>query len=160
MTQARLVVAVLCAAATAVPVVTLFEGYRERVYADPAPGAYPTVCYGQRVNDPLGKVYTRAQCEELLSIALATHGAQIARCLPEQLPDASRAAFTSFGYNVGAVKFCGSTLARKAMAGDLRGACAELSKWDYAGGVKLPGLTRRRVAERALCERGLLRGLG
>ena len=155
MSNPRLVVAVLCAAATAVPVVTLFEGYRERVYADPAPGAYPTVCYGERVNAPLGKLYTKAQCDEMLAIALVTHGAQIAKCLPPQLPDATRAAFTSFGYNVGSTKFCGSTLARKANAGDLKGACNELPKWIYAGGVKLPGLVRRRTAEKALCLQGL-----
>jgi hypothetical protein len=32
------------------------------------------------------------------------------------------------------------------------GACAELSRWTYAGGKQLPGLVRRRAAERQLCE--------
>lgn len=155
MSSTRLVAAVLAAAATAVPMVALYEGYRDRVYADPAPGAYPTVCYGERVNAPLGKQYTRAQCEELLAVALATHGAQIAKCLPPQLPDATRAAFTSFGYNVGSSRFCASTLAKKANAGDLAGACNELPKWVYAGKLKLPGLVKRRDAEKSLCLRGL-----
>ncbi|HHG5564729.1 TPA: glycoside hydrolase family protein [Pseudomonas aeruginosa] len=44
---------------------------------------------------------------------------------------------------------------RKLNAGDVRGACAELSRWVYAGGKKLGGLVRRRAAERELCEIGL-----
>jgi lysozyme len=160
MSSARLVAAVLAAAATAVPMIVLHEGYRDRVYADPAPGAYPTACFGQRVNEPLGKQYTRAQCEEFLAIALATHGAQIAKCLPAELPNATRAAFTSFGYNVGSARFCSSSLARKANAGDLRGACLELDRWTYAGTKQLPGLVKRRAAEKALCLQGLLRGPG
>ncbi|WP_405045477.1 glycoside hydrolase family protein [Pseudomonas aeruginosa] len=48
-----------------------------------------------------------------------------------------------------------STLLRKLNAGDVRGACAELSRWVYAGGKKLGGLVRRRAAERELCEIGL-----
>jgi GH24 family phage-related lysozyme (muramidase) len=45
--------------------------------------------------------------------------------------------------------------ARKANAGDMPGACAELSRWTRAGGNELPGLVKRRAAERELCERGL-----
>ena len=43
-------------------------------------------------------------------------------------------------------------LARKTNAGDLAGACAELSRWTYAGGRQLPGLIKRRAAEREMCE--------
>ena len=65
------------------------------------------------------------------------------------------AAFLSFAFNVGNGAFCGSTLTRKANAGDMPGACAELSRWTYAGGKQMPGLVIRRAAERQLCERGL-----
>lgn len=47
---------------------------------------------------------------------------------------------------------CASTLARKANAGDMPGACAELSKWVFANKAKLPGLVKRRAAEREVCE--------
>ena len=71
------------------------------------------------------------------------------------MTDGQKAAFLSFAFNVGAQKFCGSTLVKKANQGDMPGACAELSRWTYAGGRELPGLVKRRAAERALCERGL-----
>ena len=66
-----------------------------------------------------------------------------------------RAALVSFVYNVGGTKFGNSTLLKKLNAGDASGACAELSKWVYAGGVKLKGLVARRAEERQLCEVGL-----
>ncbi|MFC4158296.1 lysozyme [Chitinimonas lacunae] len=87
--------------------------------------------------------------------ALAT----VDRCTPG-LPEKARAAFTSFTFNVGGRAYCASTLARKANAGDLRGACAELSRWTYAGGRELPGLVRRRAAERKLCEESLTAAVG
>jgi lysozyme len=40
--------------------------------------------------------------------------------------------------------------ARRLNEGD-PGACDELSKWNKAGRIPLPGLTRRREEERALC---------
>jgi lysozyme len=153
--HARLIAAVLSAGALAVPMVALHEGYVPKVYADPAPGKFPTVCYGHRITAPIGKTFTAQQCMELLATDLAKHGSEIAGCLPPVLPDKTRAAFTSFAFNVGTGAFCKSTLARKAREGDLKGACAELSRWTYAGGKQLPGLVKRRADERAFCEAGL-----
>ena len=151
----KVVAAVLGAAALAVPITAKFEGYRNRVYADPAPGAFTTVCYGQRVSAAKGTVYTDQQCVEMLAQSLAQHGIEIAPCLPDDLPPKTRAAFIDFGYNVGVEKFCGSTLSIKALAGDLRGACNEFPRWTYAGKEQLPGLVKRRAAEQALCLEGL-----
>jgi lysozyme len=103
----------------------------------------------------IGKTYDDQKCAELLAQDAVKHGLDIAKCLPDELPTETRAAFISFGFNVGSAKFCASTLAAKARAGDLRGACAELSRWTTAGGKTLPGLVKRRATERALCERGL-----
>ena len=85
---------------------------------------------------------------------LAKH-ADALSCVRAPLTDGQRAAFLSFAFNVGDDAFCRSTLVRKANAGDFDGACAELSRWIYAGGKQLPGLVKRRAAERQLCERGL-----
>ena len=73
-------------------------------------------------------------------------------CITRPMTDGQKAAFLSFAFNVGNRAFCDSTLARKANAGDMAGACAELSRWTYAGGKQLPGLVRRRATERAVCE--------
>ena len=69
--------------------------------------------------------------------------------------DTRRAALGSFVYNVGEGQFSSSTLLRLLNAGDARGACAQLSRWVFAGGKQLAGLVNRRAAERELCEVGL-----
>jgi lysozyme len=157
MTPAQRVGAVLAAAAIAIPTIAAFEGYVPVGYPDPGPlgVTLPTACYGSTKGIVLGKRYTPDQCAGMLAEDAVKHGLEIAPCLPDELPIETRAAFQSFGFNVGSGAFCKSTLARKAMAGDLRGACAELSRWTKSAGREMAGLVRRRKAERELCERGL-----
>jgi lysozyme len=133
--------------ALAAPLVMRFEGLSTQPYLDPI--GIPTVCYGETHADM--RSYTPAECQAMLLASLESHGSGIAACLPADLPDHQKAAALSFGYNVGAEKLCSSTFARKLTARDPT-ACAELSKWVYAGGKPLPGLVRRRAAERTLCE--------
>lgn len=139
------------AAASAVSLVAYFEGYVPTVYRDPI--GRLAVCYGHDdQNLKPGTTYTRAQCETMLADDLAKH-AEALNCVKTPMTDGQKAAFVSFAYNVGVQGFCGSTLVRKANAGDMAGACAELSRWVMAGGKKLPGLVNRRAAERELCEK-------
>lgn len=129
-----------------------FEGRRLEVYPDPV--GIPTVCDG--VTGPgvqIGQApRTDAQCDQLLVDNLVRTDAGVQGCIHRPMVDGQRAAFDSFAYNVGVAKFCASTMARKFNAGDAAGACAELSRWVYAGPNVLPGLVKRRAAERALCE--------
>jgi len=62
------------------------------------------------------------------------------------------AAFTSLAFNVGVPTFCRSSVARKANAGDMAGACKAIGLYVYAGGKVVRGLQNRRKAEIALCE--------
>ena len=105
----------------------------------------------------MGDRATPAECKTMLASRLAEFETGMSRCLkyPDAVPDKAYAAFLSFTYNVGTGAFCGSTLARKVNAGDLRGGCLELLKWDKAAGIRLPGLTMRRQAESALCLEGI-----
>lgn len=138
------------AAALVTAFVAQHEGLRLWAYRDPV--GVLTACYGHTGKDVQpGQRYTRQQCRELLEADLARHAEALA-CIRRPLTDGQKAAFVSFAYNVGPQAFCDSTLARKANAGDMPGACAELSKWVYAKGQKLPGLVKRRAAERAMCE--------
>ncbi|MEQ6475071.1 lysozyme [Comamonas sp. wu1-DMT] len=141
------------AVALAVPLVQKYEGTVLRSYRDPV--NVLTSCTGHtgpELRD--GQTFTREQCEEMLYKDLAKH-ADALSCVRAPLTDGQRAAFLSFAFNVGDDAFCRSTLVRKANAGDIDGACAELSRWTFAGGKQLPGLVKRRAAERHLCERGL-----
>lgn len=150
---AKRVAAVLAAAAVASPLVVEFEGWVLRGYRDPV--GIVTACAGDTNNVTLGKAYTEDECQRRLALVLVDHGLDIAPCINAQLPVEIHAAALSFAYNVGASKACASTMFRKLNARDFRGACAEFSRWTYAGGRQLPGLVRRRAAERALCESGL-----
>lgn len=105
-----------------------------------------------------GKVYSLAECNQLLTDDMRTAIETVDRCVPG-LPENVLAAFGDAVYNLGPVIACDtdqSTAARLLEAGDISGACAQLPRWDKAkiAGVKvtLPGLTKRRAAERAVCE--------
>ena len=89
----------------------------------------------------------------MLIEALEVYHAGLARCVPAlpQQPEGVQVALTSWTYNVGISAACGSTLARLANAGDWRGACNQLPRWNKAGGKEVRGLTNRRAAEQQLC---------
>jgi lysozyme len=66
------------------------------------------------------------------------------------LNDNEFGALTSFTFNLGIGNLKSSTLLKKLNAGDRAGAADEFGKWVNAGGKPLPGLVKRRAAERAL----------
>ena len=144
-------------AAVVVPLVGGFEGLRTVAYKDPV--GIPTICYGEIEGVRLGDTATRAECDAMLGDRLAEFSAKIDRCLPANLPDEVHAAFLSAAYNIGARAFCNSSMKRRAWEGKVAEACDALLMWDKAtlAGMKitLPGLTRRRAEERALCLSGL-----
>jgi lysozyme len=147
------IAAVFAAAALATPLVIRNEGWVLTTAPDPI--GIPTACAGVTAGVQSGRTYSQQACEEKTAQALLQHGLEIRPCLPAELPTETRAAFTSFAYNIGAPKFCASTASKMALQGDLRGACAQMSKWIDAGGHPLPGLVVRRREERAMCEEGL-----
>ena len=145
-------------AGAAMALVAGFEGLRTVAYEDAGP-KLPTICYGETRGVKMGDTATMDECKAMLDRSLAGFSTAIDRCLPHDLPEATYVAFLSAAYNIGPVAFCGSSMARKAHAKDLRGACDALLAWNKTtiAGVKvpLPGLTRRRKEERALCLEGV-----
>ena len=133
--------------------VSWFEGRSLVAYLDPV--GIPTICEGVTLGVKLGDQATPAQCDQLLQRELRIALTAVDRQVRVPLPDTRRAALGSFVYNVGERQFSSSTLLRLLNGGDVRGACAQLSRWVYAGGKQLAGLINRRAAERELCEVGL-----
>ena len=133
----------------AAALVAYWEGYRPEPYRDIV--GVLTVCYGH-TGGIENRRYTKAECEAFLREDLAEANAHVRRCIGRPMPESVEAALTSATYNVGPRIVCGSRLQKKAQAGDWKGACAELSRWVYAGGQRVRGLVNRRAAERALCE--------
>lgn len=132
-----------------VALVKQFEGLRTCAYLDAA-GIW-TVGYGHTGTDVRSGVrIDAAQAEALLRDDLAASEDAIHALVTQPLAQASFDALVSFVFNVGAAAFAGSTLLRKLNAGDIEGAAAEFERWRYAGGRVLPGLLRRRIAERTL----------
>jgi lysozyme len=126
-----------------------WEGYEPQPYRD-AVGVL-TVCYGH-TGGVQAKAYTPAECDALLKSDMGAAWSAVERCIHVPMRDYQAAALVSATFNIGPSVVCGSTLQRKANAGDWQGACAQLDRWVYAKGKKLRGLVKRRAAERQLCE--------
>jgi len=155
-TQRRGLVALVGAvAATALLSFTpAWEGTKLSTYRDM--GGVLTYCTGATENAQWGKTYTPEQCRAQLDRDLERHAAGIARCVPlASMTDGQKVAFVDAAYNIGVGAFCGSSMARRANAGDMVGSCNALLMWNRVGGKEVRGLTRRRQAERELCLAGL-----
>ncbi|KIN13914.1 lysozyme [Halomonas sp. KHS3] len=137
----------------ATAVVSYYEGYQPTAYRDPV--GVPTICFGHTATARMGQTLSQERCTQLLQADLGHAFSALDRRAQVNLPPPTRAALASFVYNVGEGAFARSTLLRKLNAGDLRGACHELSRWVYAGGRKLNGLVKRRATERELCLKGI-----
>lgn len=134
--------------------VTPHEGVYTKPYRDPV--GVLTWCIGETEGKPKAS-YTVDECKAMLRAKLPRYYAEIQRCIKVPISDKQVIAFTSFSYNVGSGAFCKSTLLRKLNAGDARGACNELPRWNKAGGKAWKGLTRRRADEQKLCLEGIER---
>lgn len=155
-------------AAGALAIMVAFTSVREgevrHTYVDRAGkgGSVLTYCYGATAGARLGQTYTHDQCVASLRDQAMKHAGEVQACLPTGLPDETAAAFYDVGYNIGSSGFCRSSIARKAMAGDLAGACRAIGLYVYSNGKDCRvrssgcfGVAKRRQDEVALCLRGL-----
>lgn len=132
-----------------------WEGLRTTAYRDIV--GVPTICFGETRGVKMGDSRTVEECKVMLGDGLADFAAGVDKCLtrPALVPDKSYAAFVSLAYNIGTGAFCGSSLVRLANAGDNRGACDQILRWNRAGGKVVQGLVNRRKAEHEMCLDGL-----
>ena len=149
---------VAAASALACVIAIPAEGFRQWAYSDPV--GILTVCYGSTTNVQKGVKYSLDECKARLDDDMRAAIAQVDACAPG-LPVPVLAAFGDAVYNIGPRIACDtqrSTAARLLKAGDLAGACQQLPRWNKATvagrSVELPGLTKRRAKEMALCMEG------
>ena len=96
------------------------------------------------------RAITLAQAEELLVRDLKRFESQLVRLVRVDLNENQWAAIVSFSYNVGSYNFKVSSLRAAINRKSWQTAANEFPKWVYAKKRKLPGLVRRRLAEREL----------
>lgn len=140
--------------AAAVALVGTWEGVRTVAYRDIV--GIPTVCFGETRGVKMGDRYTLDECRTMLGDGLVEFEQGMRACLknPDAIPDKPYVTFLSLSYNIGTRAFCGSTVARRANAGDIRGACDAIPMWNKAGGRVVNGLVNRRAEERQICLEG------
>ena len=90
------------------------------------------------------------QAEAMLRSDLMDTGKDVLAVVKVALNDNRYGALVSFAFNLGLGNLRISTLLRLLNAGDFAGAADQFPRWNKAGGKEIPGLTRRRMAERSL----------
>jgi len=132
-----------------------FEGLKLNPYLDKV--GVPTIGYGTilypngikvSLHDPS---ITEEQAIEYLMHEVNAKAAGVEKYVTATVNDNEFGALVSFAYNLGLGSLHGSTLLSMLNANQDRNAIADqFLRWNKAGGKELPGLTRRRQAERAL----------
>lgn len=127
-----------------------FEGFRSKAYKD-VTGIW-TVGWGSTGSDiGPGLIWTQAQADERLIADLEKFQKGVEDLLVvEGINQNQKDALTSFAYNCGLGNLKQSTLLRCINKHNSEQAANEFLRWSKAGGVEVPGLLRRRKAEREL----------
>ena len=93
---------------------------------------------------------TLDQAVALLQADLANAGRDVLSVVGVPLNDNRFGALTSFTFNLGVGNLASSTLLKKLNVQDYAGAADEFPRWVRSNGQVLPGLVKRRAAEREL----------
>ena len=132
----------------AVTIIKEFEGCKLKAYKCPAD--VWTIGYGHTDGVKEGDEITQQEADRLLAadVDLFTSGVQ--RLVTSDINRNQLGALVSFAFNLGLGNLRHSTLLKLVNAGDFVGAANQFPRWNKAGGKVLPGLVRRREAEKKL----------
>jgi len=131
-----------------------YEGLRLKPYRCSA--GVPTIGYGSTYYPDgikvamVGRPITEEEAETLLAATLIGFERDVDRMVGVPMTQGQFDALVSFAFNLGAAALRGSTLLKKLNQDDKDGAAHEFGKWIYAAGQVLPGLVKRREAEKRL----------
>jgi len=135
-----------------------FEGIHKKPYVCPA--GYWTVGVGHLITrdsvlpSSWNRTFSSGEIDDLLRADLQRFELGVLRLLrPMQPTQSVFDSVVSFSFNLGLGTFQRSTVRSAFIRGDKKRAAEVLLKYCWAGGRKLKGLIRRRVAEHALLMR-------
>lgn len=142
--------------AKVVDLIKEFEGFETQAYVDT--DGTPVIGYGLSKiagkSVQIGDRISPLEADKALNAQLQEIQRQLNSSVKVKLTEAQLGALTSLSFNVGVDSVKQSTLVKKLNVGDYTGAANEFLRWDKANVegslVQLPGLTRRRQAERQL----------
>lgn len=152
-----------------------FEGYKNKPYLCPAhiwSVGWGTVLYQNQIKLPMirvegkdvpmirkeyplrqedNRVWPKEELVEIFKNDLASFERAVLRLIPGCAGHQGRFdALVCLAYNIGAGNLQRSTIRMKANRGDWEGAAEAFMAWTKGGGKVLPGLVKRRQAEKAL----------
>lgn len=138
-------------------IIEQFEGMRLEAYKCPA-GVW-TIGVGHTGDVKEGMKITQHQAEEIFTYDLQRFEEAVGKLAPKVNAN-QFSALVSFAFNLGAEALAKSTLLKEINAGRPLNAANEFQKWNKARNgqgvlVVLPGLVKRRAAERALFLEGV-----
>jgi len=126
-----------------------FEGLRLEAYKCPA-GDW-TIGYGHTGDDiKEGDKITRENAEFLFKQDIKSAEYCIKTEVHRELTQNQYDALVSFIFNAGSFKFRHSTMLKRLNDGNFEAAAEQLDKWIYSKKTILPGLVKRRKAEKEL----------
>ena len=131
-----------------------FEGFSSDPYKCVA-GIW-TIGFGSIYGEDIKRVtpdhpsVTESKATELLKRDLGAIEYKVSRLVKVPISSNQFSAICSFVYNVGSGAFQRSTARMKLNREDYQGCADEFLKWKYANKKVIPGLLRRRYAERDL----------
>jgi lysozyme len=125
-----------------------FEGLKLSAYQDSV-GVW-TIGWGHTKGVKRGQKITREEAEGFLreDLAEAAHGVE--KAIKVDISDNEFGACVSLAFNIGVGAFAGSSIVRYINRNQFDRAADAFLNWNHAGGKVMPGLTRRRQAERKL----------
>jgi lysozyme len=140
----------------AISLIKEYEGFKDYAYIDT--DGTPVIGYGlSRIGGipvQIGDRISSTQADAALNSHLQEIHRELDKVIKVDLSDRQLSALASISFNVGIDSIKSSTLVAKINAKDYPGAADEFLRWDKANLqgtlVQMPGLTRRRVAERQL----------
>lgn len=128
-----------------------FEALRLVAYPDPGTGGKPwTIGWGHAKGVKQGDRITQEQAEQFLSDDLAVFELTVNSAIKRPMTQNQFDAMVSLAFNIGGPAFAGSTLVKKFNADDIQGAADQFPRWKLSDGKVMPGLVKRRAAEREM----------
>ena len=143
-----------------------YEGCRNRPYLCPAhiwTIGYGHVLYQEQIRMPMAnrkdmplkpednRVWSKQEIDDLFAVDVASFERGVLRLVPGCVgKQGAFDALVSFSFNAGLGNLQRSQIRIRANRGDWEGAAEALMDWTKGGGRVLPGLVKRREAEKAL----------